>query len=355
MWIYDDIHYYRYLKIYPAIQTPPVEIPGTDGLVCHLVCTRYCPGGEVSKVKPNAHLPETDVEDAALFSIGIESDQSETKLAGRVEICFDDVRLVGSFGEQAKDKFVDWSKPGTVGAGGWSFTPAQTLYYHMNGYAGYSHPGFFAPTLVKVVDIKFKLFYPGEKTDSCYTTHPVGLGKLNHLQLVADIKGLLGDTETSDIVIQSKEKKFHCHRTILCARSSVLRRLLDTDMKETRSGVIAVDDIDVDALEAMIEYIYTDEITKEFEDTASLVYAADKYDLKGLLEICFGKFKAGLDDDQLVEILILSDRHNLPEFKNLAAKRILADKTKFINDKDFQKKMEKHPKLLFELFKIQKL
>ena len=248
MWIYDDIHYYRYLKIYPAIQTPPVEIPGTDGLVCHLVCTRYCPGGEVSKVKPNAHLPETDVEDAALFSIGIESDQSETKLAGRVEICFDDVRLVGSFGDQAKDKFVDWSKPGTVGAGGWSFTPAQTLYYHMNGYAGYSHPGFFAPTLVKVVDIKFKLFYPGEKTDSSYTTHPVGLGKLNHLQLVADIKGLLGDTETSDIVIQSKEKKFHCHRTILCARSSVLRRLLDTDMKETRSGVIAVDDIDMDAL-----------------------------------------------------------------------------------------------------------
>ena len=83
-----------------------------------------------------------------------------------------------------------------------------------------------------------------------------------------------------------------------------------------------------------------------------LLYAADKYELKGLLEICFRKFKDGMDDDQLVEILILSERHSLADFKSIALKKIMADKAKFINDKDFQKKMEKHPQLLFELFKI---
>ena len=178
------------------------------------------------------------------------------------------------------------------------------------------------------------------------------VGKSDQFQLVQDIGALLGDTKTSDIVIQCQEKKFHCHRIILGARSLVFRRMFDTDMKEASSGVITVNDIDVEAVEAMIEFIYTDGVTKDVEDTAMLLYAADKYELKGLLEICFRKFKDGMDDDQLVEILILSERHSLADFKSIAMKKIMADKAKFINDKDFQKKMEKHPQLLFELFKI---
>eukprot|EP00092_Neocalanus_flemingeri_P028708 GFUD01031169.1.p1 GENE.GFUD01031169.1~~GFUD01031169.1.p1 ORF type:complete len:369 (+),score=110.59 GFUD01031169.1:135-1241(+) len=342
----------RYLKIYKRIQTPPITIPHTDGLVCSLVCNRYDPGGEVSKIKPNAHLPETDVQDAVLFNIEIVSENCEAKLAGSVEILFDDVSLSGSFGDETEDSFIDWTNMGSDGIGGWNIIAAQNLYYHLNGYAGYSFPAFFAPNQGKLLEMKFKIFYPGEKTDVSSHIYPPTMGQSDHIQMFEDIKSLMMDFKTSDIVIECQEKKFHCHKIILGARSPVFSRMFDTDMKETRSGVITVDDIDVDILEAVIEYIYTDDITKDVEDTAMIVYAADKYELRGLLEICFRKFKDEMEDHQLVDILILSERHNLRDFKDLAMKKIMADKTKFLNEIDFQTKMENHPQLLFELFKI---
>ena len=56
-------------------------------------------------------------------------------------------------------------------------------------------------------------------------------------------------------------------------------------MRETGSGTIAIADIAEDCVEAIIEDIYTGD-TKHADDTAMLVLAADKFELKGLLDFC---------------------------------------------------------------------
>ena len=78
--------------------------------------------------------------------------------------------------------------------------------------------------------------------------------------------------------------------------------------------------------------LYTGEVSNHVKDVAMLVYAADKFELKGLLEICSTKLKTGMEDDELVDILILSYRHNLADFKRLALERIMANKARFIDN-----------------------
>ena len=92
--------------------------------------------------------------------------------------------------------------------------------------------------------------------------------------------------------------------------------------------------------------MYTGEVQREAEDTVMVVYAADKYELKGLLEIWFLMFKEEIEDYKIVDMIILSERHNLKDFKDLAMKRIMKNKSKFISDT-----VESHPQLLFDLFK----
>ena len=46
---------------------------------------------------------------------------------------------------------------------------------------------------------------------------------------------------------------------------------------------------------------------------SELVYIADKYELPGLLELCFQKLNE-VEESMVVDILILADRHKLRGF-----------------------------------------
>ena len=125
--------------------------------------------------------------------------------------------------------------------------------------------------------------------------------------------------------------------------------MFDVDMKEKKSGVVAIDDIEPEVFKAMINFIYTGEdVTEDVDDLAHLLYAADKYELKGLLDLCYQKFLKTNDDSKLVEMLIVADRHNLDNIKEVAMARITKDKTMFLKDAKFTKQMEKHPKIFME-------
>ena len=71
-------------------------------------------------------------------------------------------------------------------------------------------------------------------------------------------------------------------------RSAVLRQMFLSPMEEARTGTVEITDMDSKTLRKLLEFIYTGEV-ENMEDLAEeLLYAADKYEIMGLVSInCF--------------------------------------------------------------------
>jgi hypothetical protein len=205
-------------------------IPGTDGLVCYLVCTGYFPGGIVSKIQ--VIDVEKVVEEASLFTIALECENKNrkvVKLAGFVDVLCDDIWLKGSFGDQAKEAFIAGRNVGGNKIN-WSVVPVQPIQFFTstaNQFLSYS--GFYHSLKQdRPMEIKLSLFSPGEISKTLFMSPPPV--KVVTSELVVNMKSLMLDPKHSDVVLKCKSekvqsRKFYCHRAILGARSAVWKNV----------------------------------------------------------------------------------------------------------------------------------
>merc|ERR1712034_286091 len=76
----------------------------------------------------------------------------------------------------------------------------------------------------------------------------------------------------------------------------------------------------------------------------SLVYAADKYELPGLMMICQEKMKKNLNQDNVLETLLAADRHGLVEVKKRAMENIARNKKTYMQSEVFKTDQRMSPR-----------
>ena len=135
-------------------------------------------------------------------------------------------------------------------------------------------------------------------------------------------------------------------------RSSVFDRMLDSGMSEATEGRIRVDDLEPEVLAKVLEYLDTDKVNNLGNLTVELLYAGDKYELKGLVKLCACQFQTHITPSNAADILLLADRHQLDDLKQNVMMKIVNDKATFLNNEEFIKKMVASPERLLELFKL---
>ena len=124
--------------------------------------------------------------------------------------------------------------------------------------------------------------------------------------------------------------------------------MMQGDMLEARKGEVIVTDVDPGTFAAMLHYVYTGEL-KEGLDLNNMIYAADKYDLPGLKELLFLKMKPeDVQDKFIPDLLILADKHQAGQLKELAIEKIRANR-EILGDEEFKKKLANFPHILFDL------
>ncbi|KAL2611431.1 hypothetical protein R1flu_023123 [Riccia fluitans] len=112
-----------------------------------------------------------------------------------------------------------------------------------------------------------------------------------------------GDVE----FIGRDEIPVYAHRFILAGRSAVFRKMLDTDMKEKKSGTIRVYDATEPVLLSMVNFCYTARIQFTEEAPAVEVWKiAEKYDIQELKEVCEDELARSISRDNLVERVTLA-------------------------------------------------
>jgi len=327
-----------------GFDSPEFKVTSSDGQV-HSLKLRFqqmkVPGGGNLYRIGGGHADDFTLIDVSV----VNSNGVKFCLAGSLNIFMLPQNLKGEFGDPVLAQFVEDS---------WVFKSDMIDYSYENSSHGDGDgefTGFCVDNVTQTLKMQAEITTPGLVTNSvslvpCEST----VKEKGATRLVTDIKSLLDKADVfSDFRIVCGGLMLPCHEAILRARSPVFDRMFQQDMKESSSRELSIEDVQKDTVEAMLEYIYTGEVTKMVKNEAELVYVADKYELPGLLELCFHKLNE-VDESMVIDLLILADRHKLEDFKKVLMQRILMNKARFVQMKEFVTKINQTPQLLMELF-----
>ncbi|CAL1286291.1 unnamed protein product [Larinioides sclopetarius] len=164
-----------------------------------------------------------------------------------------------------------------------------------------------------------------------------------------DLKALYITKSLSDVQLKTKTKSFPAHKIILCARSSVFKRMMTSDMKEKNSGCIEIDDLDDDVVQQLLIFLYSDTIgIVQWEMATRLYYAADKYEVVKLKAVCSSFLLENLTPTNAGELLVLADTHSDGDLKKSVEDFILEYEEEVFGSDEWEKLMETNPVLIMK-------
>ncbi|KOB69794.1 Roadkill [Operophtera brumata] len=155
------------------------------------------------------------------------------------------------------------------------------------------------------------------------------------VKLLHDNVALLMEPLGSDFIIESElGEEFPVHRSVLSLQSEVFKAMLKEDMAESKTGRVKLVDVDTEDLKIMIEFMYTNTI-KQIDDIniPKVIMLADRFNLLGLRKLCDYILIDQLAPDTALDILVLADRFDYTNVKNMALQYIRRNKEHFKNDK----------------------
>ncbi|PRD23625.1 UNVERIFIED_CONTAM: spopl [Trichonephila clavipes] len=137
------------------------------------------------------------------------------------------------------------------------------------------------------------------------------MNEFNSLKdLSTDLMHLFDEASSSfaDVELKCESFTIPVHKGILAARSPVFSAMFKNEMRESREKTVDITDIDFSVLRTMLVFIYTgstDDIT--MSNAQDLLYAADKYQLTRLKNICSEYLKNNVSEQNVLNLLEFGD------------------------------------------------
>ena len=166
------------------------------------------------------------------------------------------------------------------------------------------------------------------------------------------LSSMFNSEELSDCLIECGTKQFRCHKLILAGRSPVFQAMFRHNMTESLESKITIEDIDEATMEKALGYIYTGTVATLEDGTVSLLAAADKYDLGGLKALCEDSLAMTMNAGNVVDLLLLADKHNANLLKDYVIRYVSGSKTRISQNPENMEKLARNPKLMGELFSV---
>lgn len=117
-------------------------------------------------------------------------------------------------------------------------------------------------------------------------------------------------------LVASDGRKFLVDKSLLAVRSTVLERMMNTNMCENQMNEATILDMTGPVLEEFLRFLYCGKLDHIDEFVAELLAAADKYDVSDLKPFCEALLAQEITPENAVETLILADYHNSADLKD---------------------------------------
>ncbi|GFY45130.1 speckle-type POZ protein-like [Trichonephila inaurata madagascariensis] len=137
------------------------------------------------------------------------------------------------------------------------------------------------------------------------------MNEFNSLKdLSTDLMHLFDEASSSfaDVELKCESFTIPAHKGILASRSPVFSAMFKNEMRESRETTVYITDISISTLRTMLAYIYTSRINDiTMSNAQDLLYAADKYQLTRLKNICSEYLKNNVSDQNVLNLLEFGD------------------------------------------------
>ena len=128
------------------------------------------------------------------------------------------------------------------------------------------------------------------------------------------------DESLCDITVAVGNKNILCHRLVLACCSPYFKAMLTSNMKESRQECITIQDIDEQALEALIGFMYTSKILLTIDTVQKLLYASSVLQIEVVAEACCEFMKNHLHPTNCLGVRAFAEQHGRFELMKAADK-----------------------------------
>lgn len=154
-----------------------------------------------------------------------------------------------------------------------------------------------------------------------------------------------------DVIVTCGDASFQCSKFMMMARSPVFKSMFQSDMKESETNEVHIEDLEPHVVKEMLKYIHTGSENAVKDHPQKLLAAADRYQLDDLKSSCEEELSATLNAENSIEILILSDLCTVPKLKEDALKFVSKNMKLISTSCDWENELASYPALQSEIIK----
>lgn len=158
----------------------------------------------------------------------------------------------------------------------------------------------------------------------------------------------------SDLELSVGGVKFQAHKAILAARSSVFARMFDHNMREKEDCLVEIADMDPQVMRHFLRFIYTGELgpNLDVQMAKDLFTAADKYEIRELLDFCEAFMSRNLTAENVPYIMVLAHLHDCPELKQQAMEFFSSSAGRVMESPAWDEVVAAHPALVNDTLRV---
>uniref|UniRef100_A0A1B0F951 BTB domain-containing protein n=1 Tax=Glossina morsitans morsitans TaxID=37546 RepID=A0A1B0F951_GLOMM len=114
------------------------------------------------------------------------------------------------------------------------------------------------------------------------------------------------------------------HKLALAIASDYFAAMFEADMEERKEETVKLKDVDVVAVKALLEYIYSGIITLTEENVEAILSASDIFQIVWVKDACIQFLASNLNGENCFRVRKLADMHSYKELQNISHKYILS-------------------------------
>jgi len=159
--------------------------------------------------------------------------------------------------------------------------------------------------------------------------------------------------DLSDMKIICDGQEFPCHKFILSARSDVFRTMFASPLKlnEKEESVLEIPDVSAETMKTFLQFIYKDYIKEEDIDQ-DLLIAADKYNIKRLVNICVKYFESIINANNVMAITFAAYLINNDSLFEKASKFIFQNHGNIKKPEEWDQITKTHPNIATKVMNL---
>ena len=142
-----------------------------------------------------------------------------------------------------------------------------------------------------------------------------------------------------DVVLEvcngEDQARFNAHRVVLCAGSPFFYSALNNDMKESKEGLIRLEDMSKVAIEELLDYLYTGHVDVTQHNAFDLLKIADFLVIPSLKEVSSKFIIQSLSSSNCLMAYYLAVNYRCFELQEKARDFIYANFTRVVEHEDF--------------------